>query len=226
MQKKFYSLFIGIVFLATASASASSEYFVDGALGIGDNRSSGVLSLYFLKPYFETVLGTDRLKLGLGLRLTSFQGKDIKYTTAPKNLIARNDVFTLEIDSAQTHSLSGAVYLQMQATETISGGFILDVIGTGFGNQAIGTYRSKNPAFNNTRQKANPTPRTLFAGGDADIGQVGSEFYASYQWDSWVGRLGVLHLFSEYTTEKKLDNANTRFRATSNLIFVSLSYGF
>ncbi len=182
----------------------------DFAIGAAAHEYTAALSLHTLYGFGSS----RRLKVGLGTRFFSFFGGDnLGYTTAEASLISSNLVNTLNISGAQTNSLNATFHINYNLIAGLVLGFNIDLIGVGFGNSRSGAQPASTSSFN------------ILLGGKADRGQLDSEFFAAYEFtDHLTVRGGLSHLSSEYTTSAKPDNGNNRYRHSTTLPFIAVSY--
>ena len=200
---------------AHGNESSTKNHHLDAAWGI--EGSSHAISLTWTHLVSSHV--------GYGLRFSGFQGKNLIYKTARKKLIDQNQINEFKVASPQTNSLNLMVHTYGKIYQKLGLGFNLDLLGFGFGNSTTGTYRSRDPLLNGSQQSIKPSPRNLFRGGRADIGQLNSEIYLSYQLkEAWGIRGGTSHFFSDYTTANQLDHGNNRFRHIADLYFIAVTY--
>ena len=75
---------------------------------------------------------------------------------------------------------------------------------------------------------ASPTPFNILLVSDNDRGSLNSEFYGKYLLnEKWAVKLGAQFLFTEYTTQTKVQQfpqANDRFRNKPLLLCVGVRY--
>ncbi|MEX2592156.1 MAG: hypothetical protein WD426_05235 [Anditalea sp.] len=200
----------------------TSSYF-DVALGVGDGIYSGALSW----NRTHGIIRSNKLRLGYGVRFSSFGGSDLCYTTAPADLTAQEETIdTLHVASSAILNLNALINIQYQFSPRLLAGFDIDAFGFGFGPSKNTTFvTTPDPGTFNNNQTAQPTPFNLLLGFDNDIGQIKSEFYIKYQIsDTWGIRGGMDMSFYEYTTEDKLANNNDRFRYKAMMPFAGVSF--
>lgn len=236
MKKAFIILFLSAAF---TGSYAQSDYpkkstTADVALsGIGG--FSGALSYQQLYGIGKA----KRFKMGWGVRLTSFVGKNLNYITAPARLTSGetgpqvlfvenvlSNLDTLKLSRAQTNALNLVIHLEYSFRK-IDVGFNIDAIGASFGAQQTGTFlaKSTDSRLSGTQQTAKPTVFNLLLVSDNDLGSLNSELYARYWFSNKAGiRLGASFQFTEYTASQKLTFENDRFRNKILMPFVALSF--
>jgi hypothetical protein len=202
----------------------------------GANEFAGALSWAHLHGFGKK---KQKFKIGYGLRLTSFAGKDLDYTTAPARLTSRatgpqvlfsetflESIDTVTFSSAQTNSLNISIQLQYSFSKKIDIGFNIDAIGFSFGPTKTGTLISSiKPSGLSEVQSARPTPFNLLLVSDNDIGSLNSELYLRYWFrDQFAIKSGITFLFSEYTTDNTLIFDNDRFRYKSLMFLLGFTY--
>lgn len=220
------ALLIMICFVAsnaqTNDIPRTTSYF-DIALGVGNEIYSGALSW----NRTHGITKSNKLRLGYGIRFSTFSGSDLTYITAPAKLTSREaTIDTLQLESAVTYALNTVINIQYQFTPKLLAGFDIDAFGVGFGPSQQATFiTTPDPGTHNNNQTADPTLINLLLGFDNDRGQIKSEFYLAYQlYDKWAIRGGMDMTFSEYTTREKLTNDNDRFRYKAFMFFAGASY--
>lgn len=226
-KKKLAATMLFMLFFIVAKAQTddiprTSSYF-DVALGVGDGIYSGAVSW----NRTHGISRSNKLRLGYGVRFSSFGGSDLTYITAPANLTAQDGTIdTLQVASAATLALNTVINIQYQFSPRLLAGFDIDAFGFGFGPSRQATFvTTPDPGTFNENQTARPTPFNLLLGFDNDIGQIKSGFYIKYQIaEQWGIRGGMDMSFSEYTTEEKLTNDNDRFRYKAMLFFAGVSF--
>jgi hypothetical protein len=188
----------------------------DIAYGIG---SSNEFSLATSWVHFHGIGKKKRLKIGYGIRLTHYNGLGKIYKTAPADLIREKKIDEIYFLSPQTNSINITYNFQYSISKKFEFGFNIDAIGLSFGAEKNATRAAT------TTTQASPTSANLLIVGNYDIGNLNSEFYVRY-WlhERFAIRAGFSHLFSEYTTNKKLAYDNDRYRMISNLGFVAFTF--
>lgn len=170
-----------------------------------------------------------RINIGYGIRFNSVFYHNQYFTTAPDKL-RDIDMDTLTVGFAQMNSLNTTINLQYNFSKRFEAGFNIDAVGVSFGKKNTGefkadTYKENGIARPLSPQSAKPTTLNLLLVGNADIGTLNSEFYAKY-WltEKWAIRGGLVLIFTEYTTDKKLAYDNDRFRNKSFQFMLGCTY--
>jgi len=180
-----------------------------------------------------------RFRVGWGVRLTSFVGKDLDYITAPARLTSGetgpqvlfvenvlSNLDTLKLPRSQTNALNLAIHLEYSFRK-LDVGFNIDAIGATFGAEQTGTFvaKSTDSRLSGTQQSAKPTVFNLLLVSDNDLGSLNSELYARYWFSPKTGiRFGASFQFTEYTTSQNLTFENDRFRNKILMPFVAISF--
>ena len=184
---------------------------------------------------------SKRFKIGWGVRLTSFFGKDLNYYTAPAKLTSGeigpqvlfvenvlSNIDTLKLSKTQTNALNFDIHLQYSFRK-LDVGFNIDAIGVTLGGQQSGLFLAKSTGsrLHGTQQTAKPTVFNLLLVSDNDLGSLNSELYGRYWLKENIGlRFGASFQFTEYTTSQKLTFENDRFRNKALMPFVGISFKF
>ncbi len=216
------------------------SYKEKNSYGLSVNAGSGSFATAISWTHKQAVGKKQRFNIGYGLRFTNFIGSDLDYTTAPakytsgKSSIAAlfsenipGNIDTVRFAKSQTYFLNAGIYLSYLLPyfkNRLELGVNIDAIGFTFGPQQNGVYR-------NSKVTAKPTSFNLLLISDSDIGSLNSEWYASF-WATpkLAVKLGYQFLFSEYTTDTKiqqlpnLNESNDRFRSKSSMIMLGVSY--
>jgi hypothetical protein len=213
------------------------ELSVSGSSG----KFSGALSWARINTLTKQI---PNLKIGYGLRFTSFAAANKFYVTAParytspvqnistifSKTIAQN-IDTIATPTGNTNSLNVAIYIEYAITKKFDLGFNIDVVGFSFGSEKkFNVLSSSFDANQSPVQKASPTRLNLLLTSDNDIGSLNSEFFIRYRLKENIGlRLGFTFLFSEYTTSSELsfDNGrivNDRYRYKAGMPMIGVTY--
>lgn len=207
----------------------------DLALAAGNNQFSGALSWV----HFHGIGKNKKFKVGYGIRLTSYYGKNQNYLTAPAILTTKqtgpqvlfSETFSENIDTffvsnAQSNAVNISINFQYSFTPKFEIGFNICAIGFSFGANQSGKFISSIwPANNSGIQKASPTPFNFLLIDDNDIGMLNSELYGIYWLTVKTGiKAGFSLLHTEYTTNNKLTFANDRFRNESLMGMAGIIY--
>jgi hypothetical protein len=183
----------------------------------------------------------QKLAIGGGLRLTNSFGNNLYYTTAPAKLTSGKtgpgvlfaDDIPQNIDSvlfkkAQVNALNVSVNFTYAIAKKITLGFNIDAIGFSFGGKQKGSYLGNGGIGAATTAK--PTSFNILLISDNDRGALNSEFFAQYKFNQkWGAKLGFQFLFTEYTTDTKVQTTpdgqkNDRFRNKASGISLGVTY--
>jgi hypothetical protein len=167
---------------------------------------------------------SKRFKIGAGVRLTSFFGSKLDFTTAPANLTSKPEmVDTVNFASVQSNALNLNIQLQY-SFKKLDVGFNIDAIGASFGAGQSGTVAASTSTLNKSTQAAKLSSFNVLLVGDNDLGSLNSELYARYWFTEKIGlRVGGSFQFIEYTTDKVIAFDNQRFRLKTLQPFLALS---
>jgi hypothetical protein len=204
-------------------------------------KFSGALSWAHVNTLTKQI---PKLKVGYGLRFTSFTAANKFYVTAPaaytsavqniftifSETIAEN-IDTIATPTANTNSLNVAIYIEYAISKKFDLGFNIDVVGFSFGSEKeFNVLSSSFDANQSPVQKGSPTRHNLLLTSDNDIGSLNSEFFIRYWPKENIGlKLGFTFLFSEYRTSKELsfDNGrivNDRYRYKAGMPMIGVTY--
>jgi len=216
------------------------SYKEKNLFGLSVNAGPGSFASALSWTHNHAVGKKQRFNIGYGLRFTNFIGSDLDYTTAPAKytsgkssiaaLFSENipaNIDTVSFAKSQTYFLNAGIYLSYLLPyfkNRLEIGVNIDAIGFTFGSR-------QNAVYKNNTVTAKPTSLNLLLISDSDQGSLNSEWYVSY----WVTpklavKLGYEFLFSEYTTDTKiqqlptLNEANDRFRFKSSMIMLGVSF--
>jgi hypothetical protein len=167
-----------------------------------------------------------RLRVGLGARFSSYldEGR-VAYPNGGPGLLAIGADNTLAVDGPRNHALNLMLGASVRIVRGLEAGLNIDLLGVGFGPEVAGTYAGADPAFAG-EQRASPTRFNLLLFGTHDRGQLDSEFFLAYWFGAWGVRAGVSHMSTEYTTVRRLDGGNDRFRASATRFLLGGSHRF
>ncbi len=219
---------------AFSQTSQSVNKYIDVTFGVAKYQAT--LSLSYVHTWR---LGSkQKLGIGLGGRFTSYFAANQYYTTAPAKLTSGStspviifqdniqaNIDTFLIKSPQVNSINLSIHIDYQLTKKIAAGFNIDAIGFSFGGSRTGNYIN---GASGKMLSATPTPFNILLISDNDKGSLNSEFYFKYSLnDKWGLKVGAQFLFTEYTTETKVQQfpeENDRFRNKSLLLCLGASY--
>ncbi|HEV8513334.1 MAG TPA: hypothetical protein VGQ59_08655 [Cyclobacteriaceae bacterium] len=225
---------IGMALEGLSQTAKPIDKYVDATFGVA--KYQGTLSLSYVHMWR---LGSkQKLGIGLGGRFTSYLAANQYYTTAPAKLTSGStsptiifqdniqaNIDTFLIKSPQVNSLNLSIHIDYQFSKKILAGFNIDAIGFSFGGSRSGNYIN---GASGKMVSATPTPFNILLISDNDKGSLNSEFYFRYFLnDKWGLKAGTQFLFTEYTTETKVQQfpeENDRFRNKSLLFCLGVSY--
>lgn len=201
----------------------------------GNNEFSTALSYQHLWKIGKK----QKFGIGAGLRLTNYFANNQYYSTAPAILTSGKrglgvffsedipqNIDTVLFKKAQANALNISLNFDYKIHPKLTLGFNIDAIGFTFGAEQNGAYLGNNGVGNATQAK--PTQFNLLLVSDNDLGSLNSEFYAQYDFNKkWGAKLGFQYLFTEYTTNTKVQTTpdgqkNDRFRNKSSGISIGL----
>ncbi len=224
-MKSLISLLL-LLSVVTATSAQNSNTVNYGSIsgGIGDNQVSISIDYFHLWK-----LGASKkIEIGFGPRLTSYFGSNQYYSSAPASLaddVKKTD--SLLVSSPQVNSLNLAINLGYKLSPKIGLGFSIDALGFAFGSKKNGTYLNGKQS---SSISGNPTSANILLVGNNDQGTLNSEFYARYFFTEKLAlKVGYQFLFTEYTTETKIQKApeeNDRFRNKSSLLSIGITKRF
>ena len=189
-------------------------------LNLGLNVGSGFMADLSWQHVYG--LGqSQKLRIGYGVRLNSFAGSDLDYTSAPPDFQKESKKDTVTFASSNQTSLNLGIYTEYHFSPKIMVGFNIDALGISLGSEQEGKLISEGVE---QTVKANPTTLNLLLVGANDIGSLNSNFYAGLRVSEKLGIMaGMSMYFGEYTTDTKQPNTdNDRFRLISQMGFVGI----
>jgi hypothetical protein len=193
-------------------------------VGVALNFPTGVVAAVSYAPSLS--LFDRRLNVGLGGRFSSyFDGGGVAYPNGDADLLAAGANNTLTVTRPRNYAINVMFAASVRLHRGFEAGLNIDLLGVGFGPEVTGTYAGTDPGFAGP-QRASPTRFNLLLFGRHDRGQLDSEFFLAYWFGSWGVRAGVSHMSTEYTTSRRLDSGNDRFRASATRFFVAGGHRF
>jgi hypothetical protein len=217
------------------------QNYFDLAASAGSGTFSAALSWSHLHGIGKK---KQRLKVGYGLRFTSFVAANKYYTTAPSKYTSSvqsigtifsetilENIDTISTATASVHSLNVAIQINYSITPKIDVGLNIDAVGFSFGPEK--TFNIISSVYDENQepvQRGAPTTFNLLLTSDNDIGSLNSEFFLRYWLTTKIGvRAGYTFLFSEYQTTKDLSFddgriVNDRFRYKSSMALVAVTF--
>ncbi|HEY0653616.1 MAG TPA: hypothetical protein VGD65_10840 [Chryseosolibacter sp.] len=221
----------------TALSRSNSSLMVS----VGPGTAAAALSWSTAYPIMRKLPG---LKVGYGVRFTSFVAANKFYTTAPARFTSpvqnlgtifsetiEANIDTITTATSFTNSVNLAIYIEYAVTPRLDAGFNIDAGGFSFGpRKQFNVISSVFDANQSPVQTGAPTRFNLLLTSDNDIGSLNSEFYARYWLKEHVGMsAGLTFLFSEYRLNKDLsfDNGriiNDRYRYKAAMLLIGFTY--
>lgn len=227
-------LFIALL-LAITSGSASGQggqsapsRSADFMFGFGSGQTNLSLSYQYAWKFGKK----KRLELGAGVRFSTFLSSNKYFVTAPAKIVKGEsgpqalfkeaipaNMDSVQFPSAAISSLNMMLSLGYRFSDKFMAGLNIDVIGFSFGGKQSGTYINGSSTQPVT---ASPSAFNLLLVGENDLGSLNSEFFVAYSINEvWAVKLGIQHIFMEYTTDSKVQQfpeANDRFRITPTVV--------
>lgn len=182
---------------------------LDASVGAKNGAQRYALSAWH--PIFNLA---RRVRLGLGLRASAYEGDAVDYTnrnTARGNLAAR-----LAIDPA-VYALDVAVFGEVDVAKRLGLGVNLDVLGL-----ATGPRRTAGPL------EAKVQTGSYFLFGTSDRGALNSEYFALIHVAPRVTiRAGVSHYVTDYTVtdHATAGSPSSRYQKFETVPFVAVRLG-
>jgi hypothetical protein len=240
MFKKLIStVFVSVILMGVHAQKSNVDKYAAFTVAFGSKQFSTALSYQHLWKLGKN----QKLAIGGGVRLTNHFGNNLYYTTAPAKLTSGKtgpsvffaDDIPQNIDSvlfkkSQVNALNLSINFSYNVYKKITLGFNIDAIGFSFGGKQNGFYLGNNGIGAATTAK--PTGFNALLISDNDRGTLNSEFYAQYKMnDKWGVKLGFQYLFTEYTTDTKVQTTpdgqkNDRFRSKGSGISLGVTYSF
>jgi hypothetical protein len=231
----------GIRVLAQEKSSFQKNNLFQLSVSGATGKFSSAVSWSHLNTITKKV---PKLKIGYGVRLSSFIAANKFYVTAPAKFTSpvqnlgtifsetiEQNIDTITTATANTNSLNLVVHIEYSITRKLDVGFNIDAVGFSFGSEK--TFNVISSSFDQNQspiQKGSPTKLNLLLTSDNDIGSLNSEFFLRY----WMSEKLALHggmtfLFSEYrlSNELSFDNGrikNDRYRYKAAMAMVGINY--
>jgi hypothetical protein len=239
MKKSFIPLILFTILSLNVLAQQrqNKEQSISGSVAFGANQFTTAFSYQYLWNFGKK----KQWQMGTGVRWSSNFGNRNYYITAPAKLTSGKtgpavffaDQINQNIDSvfftkSQTNALNITVNFGYKINDKFSVGFDIDAIGFSFGGKQQGTYLGNAGAVALANSK--PTGFNLLLVSDNDLGSLNSEFFAQYHVNKkWSAKLGFQFLFTEYTTDIKIQTTptgekNDRFRNKVGQISIGTTY--
>lgn len=227
-MKKLLTVAIGIffaMFLQVQSTYAQEAKTLNNSIeaGIGFTSGGFIGGIGYWQDW--GVLKNKALRLGYGVRFTSFSGSDGNHASAPPEFwndeTMRDSVFVSSPQMSNIALYVGASYVIADRFEL---GFNIDALGYTFGGDKDAVHTSISDGVE-TETVVNPGSVTALLLGPNDIGMVRSDFFVGYKFnENWKATVGFGPLFTEYRTETELQEGNTRYRGTYGMILLGVVY--
>ena len=211
---------------------AQREQHVDLNIAVGEH--SHTISSQVVKNF--KLLKSEKLHLGLGVRLAYTFGNLVEYTTAPaKHTKSMDAIDTIRVENPMLFSTNLSLNASYHFTNKWSIGCNIDAIGFSFGKKTVANYypsfasQSETPARKQLLdEKITPTVNNFLVFGNYTKGSICAEAFIRYTHkDRYSYKLGYGHYTSEYESSKRIGhNDNYRFRNTSAKILIGFGYSF
>lgn len=190
----------------------------------GGPLTRGAVATASYSPTFGLLGG--RLRVGVGARFSAYHDEGrVEYPNGDAALLDAGARNVLSVPSPRTYALNLALQPSVRLVGQLELGADIDLAGVGFGPGATCSYAGADRALAGPQQ-ARPTPWNLLLLGRHDRGQLDSEVFLA-PWFGAVGvRAGVSHMSTEYTTARRLDGGNDRFRASATRFVLGTAWHF
>jgi hypothetical protein len=216
------------------SQSEKSDDYLDGTFSFGKQEGSLAIHYTHLWKFGKA----HKLAIGLGARYSSYVGANQYYITAPAELTSEGsspliifkeniigNIDSLLVKSPFVNSINLSINIQYQISSKLTGGFNIDALGFSFGNKKQGNYINGSTG---RMTSGKPTAFNVLLVSDNDRGSLNSELFLQYKLNSkWGVKLGATFLFTEYTTDTKVQTfpkENDRFRNKSLMLGLGVTY--
>ena len=232
-------LFMSILVNANAQTRKATEQSASFTTAFGKNQFTTSLNYRYLWNFGKK----KQWQMGAGARLSNNFGRKNYYITAPAKLTSGktgpgvffadqiiSNIDSIYINKSQVNALNITVNFGYKINDKFSVGFDIDAIGFSFGGKQSATYFGNGGAVANTNAK--PTGFNILLISDNDKGSLNSEFFGQYNINKkWSAKLGFQFLFTEYTTDSKVQTTptgekNDRFRSKSGQLSLGTTYQF
>ncbi|GAB3934617.1 hypothetical protein [Larkinella terrae] len=253
MRKIVTALFTFLTIVAYSQTPTSSRLSSGVDVGAAFKNDYLVPSI----TYYEMLnVGKEQLfSIGWTVKLNTFYGDNLNYTTAPAKLTREKTGFaalsapivpanldTMRFDWVTATAVNFGLRAQVRVGP-IEVGAGADLLGIGFGKNREGRYRSSTGRFTATntagtvdtvsfraspKQFAQPQRINARLLGDNDLGSLSTEVYVRLR---VMRRLGVKGGYQWITTEMRsstvnIDDKNQRFRNRASMAYVALTFPF
>lgn len=234
------ALIVSSTFMKVAAQiTAAKEQSASFTTAFGQHQFTTSLSYRYLWNFGKK----KKWQMGTGARLTNNFGRKNYYITAPAKLTSGKtgpavffaeqiiqNIDSIYLNKSQVNALNITVNFGYKINDKFSVGFDIDAIGFSFGGKQPATYYGNGGLVTGTNAK--PTGFNILLVSDNDRGSLNSEFFGQYNINKkWSAKLGFQYLFTEYTTDSKVQTTpngekNDRFRTKSSEISLGATYHF
>lgn len=232
---------------AKTSFIARTTTETGGAIAANTNLAALTLSM---NQYWGVGKKTRKLKVGLGIRLTStLGGRSLLYITAPAKLTSNQtgpgvffadqvpeNIDTLTIKGTQVNSLNTMLAIRYDVSRRVGLEFNIDLAGLSVGSNRNATLQYGSGVYSTREVSAHPTMANLLLISDNDLGSLNSFLNLTFQYRKNIKlTAGFSFLFSEYTIKNAPSYytsgsgmliENNRFRAKSLMPGLGIYYCF
>lgn len=222
---------IGLLALKVSAQESNPGFFKSPSnnfeLGIGSTGEANLVALGW--NHLHAVTKNKKLKIGYGLRFNGNFGKG-DFTTAPADLTSdEKNLDTIRVGDYNINSLNASIHINYAISNKFELEFNIDAVGISFGESIDADYKSikrlASTPLPANKQAAKPTAFNLLLVGDRDLGSLNSEFKIKYYFKpKWSLNVGATYIFAEYTTTNKLFKENDRFRQTTLMPMIGITY--
>lgn len=216
---------VALALLATPGArgdDAGRALFQE--VGVAVSFPTGVVASASYTPTLWLLDG--RLAVGLGARFSAYFDRGrVAYPNGAADLLAAGARNTLTVSEPRSYASNLMFAASVRLVRGLEAGLDIDLLGVGFGPGVTGAYAGADASLSGA-QPASPSRFNLLLFGPHDRGQLDSEFFLAYWVGGWGVRAGVSHMSTEYTTARRLDGGNDRFRASATRVFLAGAHRF
>jgi hypothetical protein len=227
MNSRFYLLCLTVFCCASAYGQQNTQSFLAIEGSKGNDLQYTVAASY---NYIWLLGKQRRFEIGTGGRFTSYSGGTSRYYfSAPASIVSggSENIDTVSVTSPTIYSVNLLFNMAYRITGRIAVGLNIDVIGTSFGSEKLGTFMSGST---NTTVPVKPTPFNVLLGNNNDHGSLNSNFFVRYHVnDKLAVKAGVQHLLTEYSTSTEVQqqpSPNDRFRSKSTMFSAGILFYF
>ncbi len=240
MKTKIFMLFVCVI-IGMRNVYAQSELkkytsWLELTGSVGNKQGTAAFAYVYNRKLWKK----KKVEAGLGVRFTSYFGKDKYFMTAPAKLTSgksgpavffieniKENIDSILVSSSQTNALNLSVNLGYNITKKFYAGFNIDAVGFTFGKTVSPQFISSNSS-SNTSFTASPTAFNALLVSDNDRGTLNSELFFLYRVSNTIGiKAGYQFLFTEYTTSVNIQQKpepNDRFRNKVSAFSFGITY--